>query len=179
MLENQSSEKEATMIYEVGRIYSVPCVQIISDLGWIRPHEWAPIIGPKHEDAEIIGFPYLHYHVDLRFLTKLQFECIRPYSTILHENDERNHYGPTPFIDKIVMRRRKCGRQFPHYPHERAQRWMRTLQERYRDTSLKCGKCPHRGLDLSNIKPLNGRIVCPGHGLVWDATSGDNIPYSS
>ena len=53
--------------YEVGRFYVVPCVRA----GW--PHiddkpRWWPILGPQHEDAEFINFPYQHFHVDYRFL---------------------------------------------------------------------------------------------------------------
>ena len=30
-------------------------------------------------------------------------------------------------------------------------------------------KCPHRGYDLSNEKPINGIITCPLHGLMFNA----------
>lgn len=38
-----------------------------------------------------------------------------------------------------------------------------------------CMRCPHRGFDLRQIPVRDGRIVRPGHGLVWDATTGEPI----
>ena len=57
--------------YEVGRFYQVPCVRAV----WLKMSfkpQWWPVLGPAHTDAEIIKFPYHHFHVDYRFLTKRQ-----------------------------------------------------------------------------------------------------------
>jgi len=38
------------------------------------------------------------------------------------------------------------------------------------------GKCPHRGFDLSNIKPdENGIITCPLHSLMFDTNNNNKI----
>ena len=34
---------------------------------------WWPVIGPLHEDHEIIGFNDYHFHLDLRFISKRNF----------------------------------------------------------------------------------------------------------
>lgn len=49
----------------IGKRYRVPAVLVA---GWLSARHgfngWLPITGPMHEDAEIINFPHLHYHVD-------------------------------------------------------------------------------------------------------------------
>lgn len=56
--------------YEVGRWYTVPVVRGI----W-RPYIhleqrvlWWPVLGPMHGDADHLNFPWLHFHVDYRFI---------------------------------------------------------------------------------------------------------------
>jgi hypothetical protein len=45
----------------VGKFYMVPCV-------WYYG-EWMPVIGPRHDDKEVIGFTDKHYHKDVRFVS--------------------------------------------------------------------------------------------------------------
>lgn len=162
-------------IYEIGKYYKIPCVQIVNDLSWAKIGEWVPIIGPKHEDTEIINFPAEHYHIDLRFITERAFERISHFSVVLHDVDTTTpHCGETPYIDRVYLRRRKCRRQNPIYPHGRAF-WMNPLREKYAEARLKCLTCPHRGIKLSNQKPVHGHVVCPGHGLIWNVETGKQI----
>lgn len=37
------------------------------------------------------------------------------------------------------------------------------------------GKCPHRGMDLSQVNPINGVITCPLHGLKFSAQTKELI----
>lgn len=65
--------------YEVGRFYEVPCVRAV----WLKishKPQWWPVLGPAHTDAEIINFPYHHFHVDYRFLTKRQRQLADAYN---------------------------------------------------------------------------------------------------
>ena len=55
------------MTYELGKYYQILHVRARHD-HWQQGPRWYPVIGPPHEDREIIGFPELHYHVDARFL---------------------------------------------------------------------------------------------------------------
>lgn len=52
---------------EVGRFYLVNTVQRIDGAT-------LPIHGPLHEDAEIINFPHLHWHIDWRFVDKRTYQ---------------------------------------------------------------------------------------------------------
>lgn len=43
---------------------------------------WWPIVGPQHDDKEIIGFDYKHAHIDYRYLDEVQKDVLDsfPYS---------------------------------------------------------------------------------------------------
>ncbi|MFY0539938.1 sigma factor-like helix-turn-helix DNA-binding protein [Nannocystis pusilla] len=61
---------------ELGRVYLVPCVYIdpaahVGYAGLLKG--WWPVIGPRHEDAEIVGFEPMHWHFDYRFLSDTQY----------------------------------------------------------------------------------------------------------
>ena len=51
---------------KLGRFYGRPHVRS----GWAVGNKprWWPVLGPQHEDGEIIGFPFEHFHVDARFM---------------------------------------------------------------------------------------------------------------
>lgn len=59
--------------YEVGKVYRVPMV-LCSFLS--ERQSWWPILGPYHEDNEIIHFPDWHVHYDYRFLTDRQVRLL-------------------------------------------------------------------------------------------------------
>ena len=56
---------------EIGQLYKRPCVRTFWPNG--QPvnskARWFPIIGPLHEDQDIIGFKPDHWHIDYRFLS--------------------------------------------------------------------------------------------------------------
>jgi len=54
----------------VGRYYLVPCIKVTSAES--LPVGFWPVTGPQHEDKEIIGFAWRHWHYDFRFLTHAQ-----------------------------------------------------------------------------------------------------------
>ena len=51
--------------YITGKYYMVPHVRGY----WFNLLDWYPVIGPRHEDREIIKFPHEHWHIDIRFLS--------------------------------------------------------------------------------------------------------------
>ena len=56
------------MTYEVGKYYEVPHVRTKWP-GTGGRVIWVPVLGPSHDDVEIIKFEHEHWHVDYRFLT--------------------------------------------------------------------------------------------------------------
>src|SRR5262245_46578027 len=59
----------------VGAYYLVNVVSTIPD-----SRSWqgfsVPVLGPLHEDAQTIGFPWAHYHVDWRFVPQTRVDLM-------------------------------------------------------------------------------------------------------
>ena len=165
----------------VGRIYLVPTVRY-------RIYEYTadwPVIGPKHTDAEIIGFPHPHYHMDVRFVSKRHAECLVGRS-LWTARDIYMIAAAVPLSIRvpgggiephppIIYRRRKCIRAGRH--PERWAPWHVDLTNAYADASIvqtPAGPvCPHKGAPLGSIAPdADGVITCPLHGLRFCAKSG-------
>lgn len=173
---------------EVGKFYRVPCIKGAgSKYDGIFSDEWIPVVGPEHSDAEIIGFPYRHWHVDWRFASGRVFErAKRQHFTRNGDSDVFNYvlqrYASlgsgredldNPFVatGEVVQRRVKCRRELPAYPHQRAA-WMPKLEEKFATACMKHMVCPHRGIPLDGC-PRDGDVVtCPGHGLRWNVKTG-------
>lgn len=163
----------------VGKRYLVPCVHYI----WLGRRSWWPTIGPKHEDTEILNFPWRHYHVDGRFLTQYQRQIADRYS---YNRDWQYQvsgcplsYGAEEPPDTVTYRPLTCTSQAVDYPFETAQAdWRPKLVEAYDHQRLRRDAngvwiCPHRGAPLGSIKPDEcGVITCPLHGLRWCAATG-------
>lgn len=168
----------------VGTRYFVPTVLY----PWHGKVEAWPVMGPKHTDAEHIGFHQEHYHVDLRFLSDAQIRRIErlahhkdietivasaPLATLDAAGKERPH--PEPVLKRLACRR--SGHDYPAYG-AREQRGLRKLAEAY--AGRRCGRnaqgalvCPHKGFVLASLEPdPRGRVVCPLHGLEIDTGSG-------
>jgi len=161
--------KQAT--YTVGKFYNVPTVNgFVYD---IRAN-W-PVIGPMHQDAEIINFHYRHYHIDWRFvsdrlLNDVHWHTQIPYGTVLHAD----RYGQR-VLPKPIMRRLKCKRDFTPYPAHKAT-WLPELEKAHKGCKLKPGMvCPHRGVPLASIPGVNGIVTCPAHGLKWNVATGELV----
>jgi hypothetical protein len=152
----------------VGKFYHVACVRSKASN---RP--WLPILGPLHEDAQYTGFKPLHYHYDFRFIADYIFAgmCWPTPSRVFGVVATSANVD----ITKIEVRRRKCHRQMPEYPHEHAV-WLPQLEAAYADKKLKCMTCPHRGLPLDGLPVKDGVVTCPGHGLRWHVETGCLVP---
>lgn len=166
----------------VGTRYVVPTVLY----PWFGKVEAWPVMGPKHTDAEHIGFHAEHYHVDVRFLSDAQVRRIERLSLSMSiettvaasplATTEFGAGGAKPHPDPVEKRLtcRRTGHDYPIWA-TRVQPGLRKLAEAY--AGRKCGGnaqgalvCPHKGFVLSSLEPdAQGRIVCPLHGLVIDA----------
>lgn len=167
--------------YIVGKYYNVPTVY--GELFYYHAH-W-PVIGPKHEDAEIINFPWHHYHIDWRFVPQRLLSRVgyyftdpgsphlpgqRSLATPLAEALRRNDAGlPAP-----VMRRLKCKREFAPYPKAH---FIGALEKKFVGCRLKKDHiCPHRGVPLDSLpRDENGVVQCPAHGLRWNLRTGEIV----
>ena len=174
------------MLAEVGKFYRVPCVKAKGNSLWqpsVFCGEWIPIVGPEHRDAEIVKFPNLHWHVDVRFVSKKVFHNMcwhsrgTPYGVPLtrYVSRDKTLISETEtYIDsEIEFKLRKCRRDPPPYPYSKAQ-WLKPLAESMRGCRAVNGICPHRGLPL--IGPRDGDVVtCIGHGLRWNVVTGELV----
>jgi len=117
-----------------------------------------PVINHPHNDIES-GQAEDHYHLDYRFInhkdngvfpTVINSHSVHVFGSEIRPkkdfgnleyhllpviNEEFNGITPVNLIGKL---KHKC---------------------------LHKGKCPHRGYDLSQVKPVNGVITCPLHGF--------------
>ena len=162
-----------------GRYYDLPCINFWRTASlhsfW---GDWVPLIGPPHQDKEIVNFPYWHIHTDTRFLT-----LDDSYLSSLAAGAPVCFGGPSPYLDKVYediiksstlqVKRLQCRRAeplpFPSAP------WRGELQKAYADSRAVDGICPHRGIAVACGHQLApGLKQCPGPGLVW---SEDGYQY--
>lgn len=183
-----------TIAFEVGKFYKVPCIKTVERLkDGYRPYwcgEWVPVMGPLHRDVGPVNFPWLHWHVDLRFVSaKVYAELNKvwhgsPFATPLQKFSLKWETGgpqgmgertDDSFVDgDVVERRLKCKRQFPAYPFTKA-KWLSKLAGELKDVRMQGMVCPHRGIPLNGC-PLDGDVVtCPGHGLRWNVKTGEVV----
>jgi hypothetical protein len=161
----------------IGVFYDVPCVlwkQHAERSAWVMP-----IIGPRHEDAEFLNFEHDHYHFDWRFTARPYYESIashtRPRTGTVHARVAAYSYPQSVVggsTSEPFRRRLRCKREMPEWPVVHHVHF--AMENAFEGCVLKPGKiCPHRGFDLSGVKPNeSGQIVCPGHGLAFDKTTG-------
>lgn len=163
------------MTYEVGKFYRVPTVQAT----WHGMVSNWPILGPWHEDSKLVSFDLWHYHFDFRFMNRREWSRQRHdrcHGGILHNYKEKKYGGvvvnEAMNCGPIVMRRRKCHREMPTFPVASSNGVVALpkVYEFHKSDSLGANmQCPHRGVSLESIKPICGVIVCPLHGLCFDA----------
>lgn len=157
----------------VGRYYLVPCVKTPRDEDY--PPAWVPVLGPMHEDRTTIGFPFEHYHHDLRFSSPAALARISrdadaggaargPLDQVLADP---GHTLPAP-----EWRRRRCHRAMPEASGQPW--WLAAMERAHAGARLKaCRICPHRGLPLASLPVApDGTVTCPGHGLTFNISTG-------
>jgi hypothetical protein len=149
---------------KVGNAYLVPCIVK-------EEHERiyiTPVINHPHTDREN-GQAHIHYHVDYRFV---KHRSDKAFPTVI--NNHSRHY----FVDDIRPSEEMHGKlEYFLLPVINEAFTGITPVEFISKSKLKhkCihkGKCPHRGYDLSQVAPIDGKITCPLHGLEFDADTG-------
>lgn len=153
----------------VGRYYMVPVI----DYMYLGRRDTWPAIGPRHNDAELIGFPYAHWHVDVRFLTARQVKrmCLRGSVEMVAARYPLCTIGvELPAKTRLVKRR--CRAASWEYNVARKRPWEEAFDEAFGKIAepirLRDGRllCPHRKVDLSQFPPdADGIVTCPLHGL--------------
>ncbi|MET3461250.1 Rieske (2Fe-2S) protein [Variovorax atrisoli] len=170
-------------VFVVGHWYHVPCV-FFPYLGY--PAQWWPVIGPRHTDERIIGFSDEHFHVDIRFVTKVQRRIMDAYcehrrdgvhtvfASPIAQRYQWSDFGP-PHIPAEVptIKRKQCKFVFPDYTA--IGRWHQPLEDAYECAKMTNGICPHQGAPLYGLEVRDGVVTCPLHGLRWSLSTGELV----
>lgn len=162
-----------------GELYLVPCLvkfslgetdnqQVWMDLSHTSDFNMriCPVINHPHSDREN-GQKEVHYHIDYRFIKHKNNgnfpTVINKHPTHIYADTIRptKDYGELEYFLLPVINEEFKGV---------------TPVNLIKNSKLdhKCihrGKCPHKGYDLSQVKPKDGKITCPLHGLEIDATT--------
>lgn len=164
------------MNYEIGKWYRVPAVRVAE---WRGFRGWLPVIGPKHEDAELIGFKPWHWHLNLPFVPKRAYWDVFYSSAYAVPISCPDNNGKQVVMDGPLLRRMKCVREWPPYPLDKIKGprgWLPKLEAAYSSCKLKPGMvCPHRGIPLASVPAVDGIVTCPGHGLRWNIETGELV----
>lgn len=163
----------------IGKYYLVPCA--------VSPH-WSksvPVLGPAHSDADRLAFKLDHWHYDVRFWGFIDLQSAYPIAIRTRRPDDLSliarwymSHVIAVHDSSVAYKRRKCYRAMPDLqePESATSRLIiQKLRADFSTQNLNCGKCPHRGIDLSSMPSDNGLIKCPGHGLIWDAKTGGAV----
>jgi hypothetical protein len=149
----------------VGKRYLVPCVQAMRGglVGDYQKDDWIPVIGHLHNDKKN-GFDADHYHYDLRFSKNDR------HGPVLNIQEGGFRHSSFMVSLGIQHKARKMVRETPLFPNARH---IPILELAHKDDIAQSVKgirrCPHAGFPLNAAtKLLCGKMVCAGHGLLWD-----------
>lgn len=116
-----------------------------------------PVIDHPHNDIEN-GQKEIHYHIDNIYL------------------GERFHLGDDFEISNNDSRPIKDNYDFKffllkkNYPNADSSTSISLISKsKFKHKCIHKGKCPHRGMDLTNVKEIDGIITCPLHSLKFNA----------
>lgn len=167
----------------VGSRYIVNAAYTVPNL---MPYAGAliPLLGPQHEDAEIIKFPHEHWHIDWRFVNDgLRGSVLNYLRKKYVFIQRREKYERESELLGLVLTQAHMGTVHPHEmmcwrEHDTwtaDPSFMYALESAYADKRACKDVCPHRGISLKGAPGdpvLPGLRVCPGHGLAWDIETG-------
>jgi len=133
-----------------------------------------------HEDAEFVGFPAQHFHINWGFAPD------RLWKYFGHNRYEGHHFAwpvqcPDGHDKRVILegpalKLRKYKRDPGRFPVEAAaRRWLPRLQEAFACAKLANGVCPHRGIPVAAMHRQGNVLTCPGHGLSWNAITGELV----
>jgi hypothetical protein len=177
----------------VGQVYLVPCVWgVISNIGHNSPARWWPVLLPSHEDSRYFNTKtirewketeegaYLveqvvsagsnpstphHYHVDARFTEESW------YGTDRGRPVRNLHTTIFPDDCRCTLFEMVCLREMP-VQVKLYSVFGKLFVDDFTGKKIKCGRCPHKGTDLTTIPVVDGKITCPAHGMQFDAQTG-------
>ena len=143
-----------------------------------------PILGGAHTDIEIAPNVGRHYHYDMRFFDRKLFrtafgcDANRTLWWATHTNLRREMGSilDAEFVVKVEHIRVKCVRLTPEFPA--AAKFAAKVEGLFGNLRMDPEKrvCPHRGMDLRTVEVgHDGCLTCPGHGLKWNATTGEMV----
>lgn len=168
----------------VGQVYSVPCINYGGHI--------YPIMGFVHRD-EVLGpnAAKRHIHVNICFVTQealasLGLSFVDVYPTIGVKTVLASvRIGESEPIPRRFEKELTCLRELPNYtPSLHGQLFSGAsidhfgrLEEQQEGKAYKgkCMSCPHRGIPLGWVEVRNGKRLCPGHLLAFDATTGQLV----
>ena len=164
----------------IGKVYMVPCLPLQVD-GLALPVD-IPVLGDWHTDKELAA-DFEHAHVDVRFieLAKLVkygwshnvFSQYFTHAAVLgHLPQQRAALRERPMLCVAKLNQNEHWMAGPGGYLEAV---ARNLKNGGAKLNLNCKVCPHRGTPLNSIKPTNGIILCPAHGLRFSAETGEII----
>lgn len=169
----------------IGKFYLVPTVfynYMGIDAAW-------PVIGPKHNDDKFLNFPYLHYHVDARFITETLWRRLdrsgydatdvvtrRPLCSLACPRVYKNGIAQRASHPPRLWAVKRCARHWEPYPQGDQPSVMR-LHHHFagQQADYKDGQwlCPHRQVGLGSLVPDDdGFVTCPLHGLRINCATG-------
>lgn len=137
-----------------------------------------PVINCPHSDREN-GQKEIHYHADFRFIKTEKIISEFSGQEIVRVINKHSRYV---FCQSIRPEEKIHGElEYMVMPVVSEEFQQATPVGLIKNSNLKhkCisnGKCPHRGYDLSQVKPEHGIITCPLHGLMFDEQSKQLIP---
>lgn len=177
-MEKYQKVEDVKEVLEVGKTYLVPCIikeinlKEIVDYGkfdeedlWrdevdYSLNKWeyikkliptciTPIINHPHNDIEN-GQPTPHYHEDDRFKAGNEINT----TLVRVDIGDILKYLPLKCIRTTVESRTGVAG---------------TYKAKIKHNCIHKGKCPHRGMDLSQVPEIDGVITCPLHSLRFNA----------
>lgn len=147
-----------------------------------------PIHLPLHDDTEV-NFPWLHYHVDPRWVKSSSIFDAHARSTngYVYLSDFQTGYpvtgDRTTFKNGIHMKELVLQKTAvsPLEVQSNNPLWVKMEKRVGSCHKLKPGGiCPHKGISLKGHSYDGGKTaICPGHGLHWDLETGEMIPRHS
>ena len=118
-----------------------------------------PLIDHPHSDREN-GQEEIHYHVDTRYFGEQELSKSYQISTSYPRITKNKYRLEYFYLKKHTYRINGVTSVFA------------IRNSKLKHNCIHKGKCPHRGFDLTNVKPdKDGVITCPLHGLKFDKDS--------
>ena len=157
-----------------GERFLVPCIIRRESVATLEERLYiTPVINLPHADIENEQTE-VHYHADYRFIKHRNNENFP-----IVENNHSRHY----FCHSVRPEEKLHGElQYFILPVINESFTGITPVENIKKSKLKhkCikhGRCPHKGYSLSQVKPIDGEITCPLHGLKFDEKTGKVLNF--